>query len=128
MADNIKDLMAQEIDEELRRERLLKLWDKYGTYLLGAVVLLVVVVAGWQYVEGRRVQANQQASTQYLVALQDFMTKRPDEAQKALEELVAGAPAGYQTLSRLRLAGHDAAAGNSLYASTAYDQIARDAS
>ena len=38
MADEPKDMMAREIDEELRRERLLKLWDTYGTYVLAAAV------------------------------------------------------------------------------------------
>jgi hypothetical protein len=127
MADN-RDLMAQEIDEELRRERLLKLWDQYGLYLLGAALVAVFAVWGWKAYENNRIQANQLASTQYLVALQDFATQRPDEAQKALDGLIAKAPAGYAALSRLRLAAYDAAAGNTLDASAAYDQIAKDAS
>jgi hypothetical protein len=128
MADNIRDLITREIDEELRREQLLKLWDKYGLYVLGAAALVVVAVWGWKGYESRQLQANQLASTQYLVALQDFVTKRPDEAQKSLEALIANAPPGYAALSRLRLAAYDAAAGNSLDAAAAYDQIAKDKS
>jgi hypothetical protein len=128
MADNIRDVMAREIDEELRREQLLKLWDKYGTYVLGAVVLVILGVGGWKYVEGRREQANQLAATQYLVALQDFMTKQPDDGQKRLEEIIAAAPPGYAALARLRLAAHDAATWNSLDAAAAYDQISKDKS
>jgi len=35
----------REIDEELRRENLLKLWSRYGKYII-AVVVLVLLIAG----------------------------------------------------------------------------------
>jgi hypothetical protein len=128
MADDRTDLMAREIDEELRRERLLKLWDAYGTYVIAAAVLLVVGVAGWKYYENRRAQANQVTSTQYIIALRDFALNRPYEAQKALEELLPKARSGYATLARLRLAAYDGAQGNVLEAVSTYDQIAKDGS
>jgi hypothetical protein len=127
MAD-IRDAMAREIDEELRREQLLKLWDRYGTYLLAAAVAVVLAVGGWKYYESMQIQANQAASTQYIIALRDFATKQPDDAQKALDGVIAGGPRGYAALARLRLAGYDAAAGNTLDAAATYDQIAKDQS
>jgi len=128
MADEPKDMMAREIDEELRRERLLKLWDTYGTYIIAAAVLVVAGVGGWKYYENRRAQANEAASTQYIIALRDFALKRPYEAQKALEELLPKAPSGYAALARLRLAAYDGAEGNAAEALTTYDQIAKDGS
>ena len=38
----------REIDEELRRERLMKLWERYGAYAVGAAVLIVAATAGWR--------------------------------------------------------------------------------
>ena len=35
-----------EVDEELRREQLRKLWEGYGVYLIAACVLLVAAVGG----------------------------------------------------------------------------------
>jgi hypothetical protein len=128
MADSLKDLMSREIDEELRREQLLKLWDKYGTFILAGVVLLVVGVGGWKYYEGRMLQANQAASTQYLVALTEFNAKRSSDAQRTLEDLVPNAPPGYAVLARLRLAANNATEGNTLDAVAGYDRIARDES
>ena len=128
MADPIRDVMAREIDEELRREQLLKLWDKYGTYVLGAVLLVILGVGGWKYYEGRVLHANQAASTQYLVALTEFGAKRSVDAQKTLEDLVPNAPPGYALLARLRLAANDGAEGNTLDAVAAYERIAKDES
>ena len=37
-----------EIDEELRQEKIHKLWDRYGVLVLVAAVVVVVAVAGWR--------------------------------------------------------------------------------
>ncbi len=40
-----------EVDEEVRREQLKKLWDRYSIYLIAAAVLLVAAIAGWRAYE-----------------------------------------------------------------------------
>lgn len=122
------DMLAREIDEELRRERLLKFWDRYGTYILAIALAVVVGVGGYKFYESRRAQANVEASTRYIIGLRDFAMNKPGEAQKALENLAANAPAGYAALSRLRLAGYDQGAGNLAEAASAYEDIAKDGS
>src|SRR5262249_57456300 len=37
-----------EVDEEVRREQLKKLWDRYGNYAVAAAVLLIAAVAAWR--------------------------------------------------------------------------------
>jgi len=123
-----RDLMTREIEEELRRERLLKLWDRYGVYVVAAGVALVLGVAGWQYTSHRQTRAADAASTDYVIALTEFNAKRPDEGQKALDDLLAKAPRGYATLARLRLALYDGAEGNPANALATYDEIAKDKS
>ena len=122
------DMLAREIDEELRRERLLRFWDRYGTYVLAVALLIVVGVGGYKFYESRRAQANEAASTRYIIALRDLALNKPAEAQKSLEDLAANAPAGYATLSRLRLAAYDQGAGNVAEAISAYEDIAKDSS
>ena len=36
----------REIDEELRRDNFAKLWERYGQYLIGLAVLIVLITAG----------------------------------------------------------------------------------
>ena len=40
--------ILREVDEELRRERYQKLWERYGIYVVGAALVLVLAVAGWR--------------------------------------------------------------------------------
>jgi hypothetical protein len=122
------DMLAREIEEELRRERLLRLWDRYGTYILAVALAVVVGVGGYKFYESRRVEANETASISYIVGLRDLAMNKAAEGQQALEELAAHAPHGYATLSRLRLAGHDQSAGNAAQAIATYDEIIKDTS
>jgi hypothetical protein len=128
MANEPLDMMAREIDEELRREQLLKLWDKYGVYVLGAVLAVVIGVAGWKYYQHQRAEANEAASTQFIFALNDLSGKRILDAQKGLEGLATTAPAGYASLAKLRLAAQQGAEGNILDALKAYEGIVNDES
>ena len=38
----------QEVDEEVRREQLQKLWERYQYYVIAAVTLLILGVAAWR--------------------------------------------------------------------------------
>jgi hypothetical protein len=126
MANEPTDMMAREIEEELRREQLLKLWDKYGVYVLGAVLAMIIGVGGWKYYQHQQTEANETASTKYIISLNDLNNKRGLEAQKGLEDLAANAPKGYAALSRLRLAGQQGAEGSVLDALKSYAAVASD--
>jgi hypothetical protein len=128
MANQPIDIMAREIDEELRRERLLKLWDMYGVYVLAAALAVILGVGGWKYYEHQQTQANELASRQYIAALSDLANKRDFDARKRLQDLADTAPAGYAALARLRLAAYEGAAGSVLDALKIYDDIAKDES
>lgn len=121
-----KDMLAQEIDEELRREQLLKLWEKYGTYMILAALLVVIGVGGVKYYDYRRTMASEAAGDQFVFALRDAAVKRAAESQKAFETMVATGPGGYPTLARLRLAAADRAAGDTTKAAAAYEAVAKD--
>ena len=38
----------QEVDEEVRRERLMQLWKRYGNFVIAAAIVLVLGVGGWR--------------------------------------------------------------------------------
>jgi hypothetical protein len=123
MADQF-DTFQKEIEEDLQRERLQKLWEQYGTYLIAGAVAIVLAVAAWKFTEARRQAAAQANAARYLEAVKSIAAKTPDVGQKALADL-ANNPAGYGLLARLRLAGADATAGQTDKAVAAYDVIAK---
>src|SRR5262245_43760596 len=118
-----RDSLLREVDEELRRERLLKLWEQYGTYILAAAVLFVAGVGGYKYFEHRRAQAAEAAGARMAVAARNTAQNKTAEAQKALDDLVATGPSGYAVLARLRLAAAERAAGKTAEAAAAYEAI-----
>ena len=89
----------REVEEEVRRERLEKLWKQYGDYIIAALAVVVIGVSGfilWQrYQENRR----QQASAQYDAAVQ-LAAANPQAAIQKFEYLAKNAPSGYATLAR----------------------------
>jgi hypothetical protein len=115
----------REVDEEVRREQLKKLWDRYGNYVVVAAVLLVAAVAAWRaymWWEARKAAENG-AAFEAATALAE--AGKRGEAEAAFAKIAADGTAGYRHLARMResaeLAQSDAKA-----AITAYDQIAAD--
>jgi hypothetical protein len=120
-----RDSLAREIDEELRREQLLKLWEQYGTYLVAAVVLIIAGIGGYKYLEHRRVLAAEANGAKLVAATREAAQNKSAEARKALEEVAADGPANYAVLARLRLAAADRQAGKTAEAASVYEAIAR---
>ncbi|MDX2203570.1 MAG: tetratricopeptide repeat protein [Hyphomicrobiaceae bacterium] len=122
-----RDVLAREVDEELRREQLLKLWQQYGTYVVGAVALLIAGVGGWKFYEARKIAAEQAAGTRFSLATREApkADAKPD-APTALDDIARNGPSGYATLARLRLAAADTAAGKKADAIAKYDAVAKD--
>lgn len=115
----------REIDEDLRRENLEKLWRKYGGYALVlavAVVLAIAAYTGWQrYSESQRAErARQYESALQLVASGDA------KASEELAALAADDDDGYAALARLQAAALKAKAGDSAGAVALYEQLAAD--
>lgn len=101
-----------EINEEMRRDRTSALWTKYGKYVIGLAVAVIVVVAGRQaYVGYERSQAEAAANAFYS-ALQT------DDSAAALAEL--DLPAGYTMLVDFRQAAALADEGDAAAASDAF--------
>lgn len=117
-----------EIEEDLRKERAKKLWDRYGWIVLavaGAVVLGVAGWRGWQWHQAREAGA---AADRFLAAA---ATADRGEARAAIDtfaELSRDAPAGYRVLARLREAAAKAKAGETAEAVVLYETLAADAS
>ena len=121
-----RDSLAREIDEELRREQLLKLWERYGTTSspppsssspASAATSTTSIAAPWPPRRPAPAWRRRHARP---------AQNKKAEAQKALEDIAANAPASYAVLARLRLAAAEREAGKTAEAAAAFEAIAKD--
>ena len=116
----------KEVEEDLRREQLAKLWDRYGIYVLGgaaAIILFVGAFNGYRWYEAKRASEN---GTAFFQATTLAGEQKYAEARDALAKLGKDAPSGYRALARLEIAALNAKEGRKADALTVYDQVASD--
>ncbi|MCB1507844.1 MAG: tetratricopeptide repeat protein [Hyphomicrobiaceae bacterium] len=115
-----------EIEEDLRRDRAKNLWDRFGKYVIGACVAIVVGAGVWQVYDAQVKSAEAAAGDRFLDALELADTDR-DAGIAALNEIIADGRAGYPQLAAFRLASERAAAGDVPAAISGFDALAEDA-
>jgi hypothetical protein len=119
--------LFNEVDEDVRREQLKKLWDKYSIYIVAGALLIIAAVGGWrgyQYVEAKKAA---EAGVAFDKAVELSEASKHSEAEAAFNSLAATAPSGYRLLARLRAAG-EVASHDPKAAAKLYDDIAADRS
>jgi hypothetical protein len=116
-----------EVQEEVRREQLKQLWQRYSWLIIAAAVLIVAGVGGWRgylYWEAKRAA---EAGAQFEAAATLAEQKKSAESEAAFLKLAADAPSGYRMLAKFRAAAElgtrDVPAAVKLY-----DEIAADRS
>jgi hypothetical protein len=117
--------LFDEVDEEVRRDQLKKLWDKYSIYIIAVALLIIAGVGGWrgyQYLEAKRA-AEAGAAFDRAVALSE--QNKHAEAEAAFADLAAKAPSGYRMLARFRVAA-EVATRDPQAAAKMFDDLAAD--
>ncbi|UOM33353.1 tetratricopeptide repeat protein [Acuticoccus sp. I52.16.1] len=115
-----------EVEEDLRRERLAKVWDRYGIYVITVAVLVVVVTAGWRGYEWWRVNSERSAGEEYAALLADVDAQGPAADTAALAKFAEDAPSGFSVLARFRKATAEVAAGEPAAATETLRAISGD--
>ena len=114
----------REVDEDLRREQAKRLWDRFGPYILGVALLIVVGVAGYKFYEYWQTTRAATNGDRFVAALRLADAGKHDEAIAALTAIGKDASGGYPVLAGFRLASEKAAAGDDKGAVAAFDAIA----
>jgi hypothetical protein len=117
----------REIDEEVRREQFMKLWERYGNLLIAACVVLVVAVAGWRIYEWQQNEKAAAAGAKFETAVALASQGKTKEAEEAFGKLATDGTASYRMLAKFREAAEQASR-DPKAAVAAYDQLAADSS
>ncbi len=91
----------QEVDEEVRREQLKKLWERYGNLLIAACVLIVAGVGGWRGYEYWQAKKAGETGTAFEQAVTLAEAGKHKEAEAAFAKIAADGTAGYRVIARL---------------------------
>jgi hypothetical protein len=114
-----------EVDEEVRREKLQQLWDRHQTLIIGAAILLVLLVGGWRLYEWYEAKQAAEAGTAFNSAMTLSTEGKHAEAEAAFAKVAQTGSANYRDLARLQAAG-EIAQRDAKAAVEAYDAIAAD--
>ncbi|HZP18945.1 MAG TPA: tetratricopeptide repeat protein [Bauldia sp.] len=118
----------REVDEDLRREQVKRLWDRYGTYVIGAAILIVVATAGYRlygYFQDRQTAAS---GDRFVAAVKLADDGKHAEAIAALDAIAKDGSGGYPVLASFRSAAEKAATGDDKGAVAGFDAIAQSSS
>lgn len=116
-----------EVDEEVRREQLKKLWDRYSIYLIALAILIVAGIGAWRGYEWWEAKKAAAAGAQFEAAVGLSEAGKHAEAEAAFNQVAADAPGGYRMLARLRAAS-ELAQVKPADGAKAFDDLAADAS
>jgi len=91
-----------EIDEDIRRERLNKLWQRYGNYVIALCVLVIAGVGAWRGYEWWQAKQAAQAGAAFEQAVTLAEAGKHQEAEAAFAKIASDGTASYRVLARLR--------------------------
>jgi len=119
--------LFDEVDEEVRRDQLKKLWDQYSIYIIAGAFLIIAGVGGWRGYQYLEAQKAAEAGAAFDKAVELSEQNKHAEAEAAFNDLAAKAPWGYRMLARMRAAA-EVATRDPQAAAKMYDDIADDRS
>jgi hypothetical protein len=115
-----------EVDEEVRREKLKQLWERHQTLIIGAALLIIVLVGGWRTYEWYEAKKAAEAGAAFQAAMVLGAEGKHSEAEAAFAKVAEGNAAGYRDIARLQAAA-ETAQRDPKAAVEAYDKLAADA-
>ncbi len=123
-----------EIEEDLRRDRFRRLWDRFGIYFILLVVAIIAAAAAWSGYRYWSLKQTEASGARFEVANQFLAEGNVNEAETAFAALAKDGTSGYRVLARFRAAGAlsttnvstGAAAFDALAADTSIGTLGRD--
>jgi hypothetical protein len=117
-----------EVGEDLRRDQMKRIWQRYSGVIIGIAVLIVAATAGWRGYETWAASRAAAAGETYAAAIATAEAGDHKAAAEALLAFASDAPGEYGRLARFRAASEHAAAGDTDNALAAFEALAADGS
>jgi hypothetical protein len=124
---NETDSFVNEVDESLRQDRMLGLAKKYGPWLIGAFVVVLLAVGGWQIYKAQALNASRAQSEEFSAAQRLAAEGNLDAAKAEFERLSGEGPGVYRVMARLERAAILETQGDLEAALAEFDRAAEEA-
>jgi hypothetical protein len=95
------DTFVQEVDESLRQDRMLRLAKRYGPWLIGAFVVLIVSLSVWMWWQAQTLQASRTHAEAYAAAQELAREGNLAGAKAEFERLSSQGPRSYRVMAQL---------------------------
>jgi hypothetical protein len=123
-ADN--ETFYREVDEELRRDKMMSLWQRYGKLAVAGLVLFLVLLAAGIWWRGHRVEVATERGEKLLSAFDDIGVGKKTAASGKLDALTTGGSAGYRAAALFTKADLAIEANDTKGAAALFHQAAGD--
>lgn len=116
----------REVDEDLRREQLKRLWQRYRWFVIGGAVLIIVAVAGYQLLQSIQQSRAAESGDRFEEATRLFEAGDLEGALAEYQALAEDGYAHYPDLAAMAAANTRAEIGEIEQAVAELDRIAGD--
>lgn len=117
-----------EVNEELRRARMTKLWKSAGQYFIALSVLIVVATVASVVWRSYAAERQNKVAEQYVAAEKLRVARKSAEADAAFAEIAKSSAKGFPALARLKQASSQRESGQLEEALKSYLAVAEDRS
>lgn len=90
----------REVDEEYRRDQMLRFWRRWGVWIVVAVLTALIALAIWLYAGHRSTVAAERQGDLYDTALMDLSENQIGKASETLAKLRETGNIGYSAMAR----------------------------
>ena len=99
-----QDNLFKEIDEDLRQQKYANLWKKYGKFVIGGAVVLILGVASVKGWEAYKLDRKMTDSNLLMSALKSIDQANPNSTIALLDTLIKDGSSGYSILAKFNQA------------------------
>lgn len=98
----MSESLIREVDEEVRRDQFLKVWERYSSLIIAVALLVVIGVGGWRGYDWWQNKKAAESGTAFEAAVTLAEEDKHDEARAAFAKVAAEGTSGYRLLARFR--------------------------
>tara|TARA_B110000483_G_C18168334_1_gene532282 strand:- start:601 stop:1245 length:645 start_codon:yes stop_codon:yes gene_type:complete len=92
-----------EIDEDIRKEKYKNLWDKFGKYLIGLILLIVIIFSANQFNQLNSISKNKKVLEMYFNATEEIEKNQIETAENYFEKIYSESNKTLAAFSKFKL-------------------------